>query len=88
MIDGALPYLRCPVCEQSLTRSGPTLRCPAAHGFDLARQGYLHPTESTQSHHWSTISCWEALTYLVKFVRKCRWWTALWASPVQPRPGR
>lgn len=40
MIDGALPYLRCPVCRQELTRAGRTLRCPAGHSFDLAKQGY------------------------------------------------
>jgi 23S rRNA (guanine745-N1)-methyltransferase len=40
MIDGALPYLRCPVCSRSLTRAERTLRCPAGHSFDLARQGY------------------------------------------------
>jgi 23S rRNA (guanine745-N1)-methyltransferase len=44
MIDGALPYLRCPVCEQSLTHAGATLRCPAGHSFDLARQGYANLT--------------------------------------------
>jgi 23S rRNA (guanine745-N1)-methyltransferase len=40
MIDGALPYLRCPVCEQDLRRLAGTLRCPRGHSFDLARQGY------------------------------------------------
>ena len=40
MIDEALPYLRCPVCEQSLGRADRTLRCPRGHSFDLARQGY------------------------------------------------
>jgi 23S rRNA (guanine745-N1)-methyltransferase len=44
MIDGALPYLRCPVCEQSLSRADRTLRCPAGHAFDLARQGYANLT--------------------------------------------
>jgi 23S rRNA (guanine745-N1)-methyltransferase len=44
MIDGALPYLRCPLCEQSLSRAGRTLRCPAGHAFDLARQGYANLT--------------------------------------------
>jgi 23S rRNA (guanine745-N1)-methyltransferase len=46
MIDGALPYLRCPVCEQSLSRFDRTLRCPAGHGFDLAKQGYANLTAS------------------------------------------
>ena len=44
MIDGALPYLRCPVCEQSLSRADRALRCPAGHTFDLARQGYANLT--------------------------------------------
>jgi 23S rRNA (guanine745-N1)-methyltransferase len=44
MIDGALPYLRCPVCEQSLSRSERTLHCPAGHSFDLAKQGYADLT--------------------------------------------
>jgi 23S rRNA (guanine745-N1)-methyltransferase len=42
MIDGALPYLRCPVCEQALSRIDGVLRCAAGHGFDLARQGYAN----------------------------------------------
>ena len=42
MIDGALPYLRCPVCEQALSRAERSLRCPAGHQFDLARQGYAN----------------------------------------------
>jgi 23S rRNA (guanine745-N1)-methyltransferase len=40
MLDGAIPYLRCPVCEQSLDRAERTLRCSRGHSFDLARQGY------------------------------------------------
>ena len=40
MIDGALPYLRCPVCEDTLSRAGRSLRCPRGHSFDIARQGY------------------------------------------------
>jgi 23S rRNA (guanine745-N1)-methyltransferase len=42
MIDGALPYLRCPVCQQALSRADRVLRCTAGHGFDLARQGYAN----------------------------------------------
>ena len=42
MIDGALPYLRCPVCEQALSRIDRVLRCAAGHGFDLAKQGYAN----------------------------------------------
>jgi 23S rRNA (guanine745-N1)-methyltransferase len=44
MIDAALPYLRCPVCEQPLARAGRALRCPAGHSFDLAKQGYANLT--------------------------------------------
>src|SRR5689334_8619746 len=40
MIDGALPFLRCPVCRQPLTRPDRALRCPAGHSFDMAKQGY------------------------------------------------
>lgn len=42
MIDGALPYLRCPVCEQALSRADGALRCLNGHGFDLAKQGYAN----------------------------------------------
>ncbi len=34
--------LRCPHCRQPLTLSGPALRCPAGHSFDVARQGYVN----------------------------------------------
>ncbi|MFF5295787.1 putative RNA methyltransferase [Paractinoplanes globisporus] len=40
MIDGALPYLRCPNCGQPLHRREQALRCPRGHSFDLAKQGY------------------------------------------------
>jgi 23S rRNA (guanine745-N1)-methyltransferase len=40
MIDGALPYLRCPNCEQPLHRAERALRCPRGHSFDMAKQGY------------------------------------------------
>ncbi|GIF10909.1 putative RNA methyltransferase [Actinoplanes teichomyceticus] len=40
MIDGALPYLRCPVCRRTLDRHERALRCPLGHSFDIARQGY------------------------------------------------
>jgi 23S rRNA (guanine745-N1)-methyltransferase len=42
MIDGALPYLRCPVCEQALSRADRSLRCAEGHLFDLAKQGYAN----------------------------------------------
>ncbi|HEU4348593.1 MAG TPA: 23S rRNA methyltransferase [Actinoplanes sp.] len=45
MIDGALPYLRCPVCEDTLERGDErTLRCPRGHSFDIAKQGYVNLT--------------------------------------------
>ncbi|MEU8236999.1 putative RNA methyltransferase [Actinoplanes missouriensis] len=40
MIDGAIPYLRCPVCREPLTRQERALRCPRGHSFDMAKQGY------------------------------------------------
>src|SRR4051794_20678991 len=40
MIDGALPYLRCPICGQPLARRERTLRCAHGHSFDMAKQGY------------------------------------------------
>src|SRR3954469_13287201 len=40
MIDGALPYLRCPNCQESLHRVAQALRCPRGHSFDMAKQGY------------------------------------------------
>jgi 23S rRNA (guanine745-N1)-methyltransferase len=42
MIDGALPYLRCPVCREALSRADRTLQCVAGHVFDLAKQGYAN----------------------------------------------
>ncbi|MEV0897983.1 putative RNA methyltransferase [Actinoplanes sp. NPDC049802] len=40
MIDGAIPYLRCPVCREPLGRQDRALRCPRRHSFDMAKQGY------------------------------------------------
>jgi 23S rRNA (guanine745-N1)-methyltransferase len=40
MIDGALPYLRCPICGQPLHQEQHSLRCTRGHSFDMARQGY------------------------------------------------
>jgi 23S rRNA (guanine745-N1)-methyltransferase len=52
MIDAALPYLRCPVCEDTLTRDGErALRCPHGHSFDIARQGYVNLTTGRMPHH-------------------------------------
>lgn len=51
MIDAALPYLRCPVCDATLGH-GPagTLRCPRGHSFDIARQGYVNLTRGRAPH--------------------------------------
>ena len=40
MIDGAIPYLWCPVCREPLTRRERALRCARGHSFDMAKQGY------------------------------------------------
>ncbi|MEV6345749.1 putative RNA methyltransferase [Actinoplanes sp. NPDC051851] len=40
MIDGALPYLVCPVCAGPLERRDRALRCSNGHNFDMAKQGY------------------------------------------------
>lgn len=50
MIDGALPYLRCPVCRQGLRRVERSLRCPAGHSFDMAKQGYADLTAGRMPH--------------------------------------
>lgn len=34
--------LRCPVCQGPLMLVGRTLRCPKAHSFDLAKEGYAN----------------------------------------------
>jgi 23S rRNA (guanine745-N1)-methyltransferase len=34
--------LVCPVCRKDLTRIAGSLRCPARHTFDIARQGYVN----------------------------------------------
>jgi 23S rRNA (guanine745-N1)-methyltransferase len=55
MIDAALPYLRCPVCEDPLARADArTLRCPRAHSFDIARQGYVNLTTGRMPHAGDT----------------------------------
>ena len=66
MIDGALPYLRCPVCGETLARGAfspfvggggvvgqggeRALRCPRGHSFDIARQGYVNLTAGRPVH--------------------------------------
>ena len=51
MIDGALPYLRCPVCGQRLAHAGDqAIRCDQGHSFDIARQGYVNLTAGRSPH--------------------------------------
>jgi 23S rRNA (guanine745-N1)-methyltransferase len=50
MIDGALPYLWCPVCRESLSRTDRTLRCGRGHSFDMAKQGYADLTAGRMPH--------------------------------------
>ncbi len=42
MTPGAAAALRCPVCGGPLHLDARTLRCPRAHSFDLAREGYAN----------------------------------------------
>ncbi|SHG25035.1 23S rRNA m(1)G-748 methyltransferase [Jatrophihabitans endophyticus] len=41
-LDRVLPALRCPLCDGSLHRDGPRLRCVTGHSYDVARQGYVN----------------------------------------------
>lgn len=43
--------LLCPLCAGVLKKEDRTLRCPSGHGFDIARQGYVHllPVQSKHS---------------------------------------
>ena len=40
-MDAALEFLCCPHCGAGLALAGATVRCPAGHAFDVARQGYV-----------------------------------------------
>ena len=42
---------RCPLCQQSLTLTERTLRCPQGHCFDLAKEGYVNllPAQNKRS---------------------------------------
>lgn len=42
MLADVLPLLRCPYCAEELAQLGGTVRCPAGHAFDVARQGQLN----------------------------------------------
>ena len=39
---GVVGMLACPVCSAALTADAGTLRCPAGHRFDIARQGHVN----------------------------------------------
>jgi 23S rRNA (guanine745-N1)-methyltransferase len=41
VLDDVIGYLACPYCGDGLRRAGGSLRCPAGHAFDIARQGYV-----------------------------------------------
>jgi SAM-dependent methyltransferase len=41
VLDDVIGWLRCPLCAATLARVRGTLRCPAGHAFDIARQGYV-----------------------------------------------
>jgi 23S rRNA (guanine745-N1)-methyltransferase len=41
VLDDVLGGLACPQCGAGLGRDGGALRCPAGHGFDIARHGYV-----------------------------------------------
>ncbi|MGW4893921.1 putative RNA methyltransferase [Kitasatospora sp. NPDC004240] len=41
MLQDIERHLACPHCAQPLALDGRTLRCPARHSFDLAKQGYV-----------------------------------------------
>ena len=61
MIDGTLPYLRCPVCHDPVGRPDPrSLRCPRGHSFDIARQGYVNLTRGRMPHEGDSAAMVEA----------------------------
>jgi 23S rRNA (guanine745-N1)-methyltransferase len=41
VLADVVELLRCPVCSDALTQAESSLRCPAGHSFDIARQGYV-----------------------------------------------
>ena len=42
--------LRCPVCGGPLLLTGRSLRCPKAHSFDLAKEGYAYLLPMQKKH--------------------------------------
>src|SRR4051794_8127294 len=49
-----LAALRCPNCALPLVEAGPTVRCPRAHSFDLAKQGHATLTAGRTPHPGAT----------------------------------
>jgi 23S rRNA (guanine745-N1)-methyltransferase len=49
-----LDLLCCPTCGLAFTDEGSSVRCAAAHRFDLARQGYLNLLQSAPPRHADT----------------------------------
>ncbi len=41
-VEQILDLVRCPLCRGGFALDGRSVRCPAGHSFDLARQGYLN----------------------------------------------
>ncbi|HEY8472157.1 MAG TPA: 23S rRNA methyltransferase [Natronosporangium sp.] len=50
MLTDVLAYLRCPRCERALADQDRSLRCPAGHTYDRARQGYVDLTTGPLRH--------------------------------------
>jgi 23S rRNA (guanine745-N1)-methyltransferase len=42
VLADVVDLLRCPVCGDDLALADTSLRCPAGHSFDIARQGYVN----------------------------------------------
>lgn len=45
-----MSLFRCPVCRAPLARGGRAYTCPNGHGFDLAKEGYVHLLPANQMH--------------------------------------
>lgn len=54
-LDAILGRLLCPICHSSaLRRDDRTIRCPAGHSFDVARQGYVSLLSGRRRHRGDT----------------------------------
>jgi 23S rRNA (guanine745-N1)-methyltransferase len=49
VLEDVVGWLRCPYCRGHLTRADGSLRCPAGHNFDIARQGYVSLLDAATS---------------------------------------